>query len=385
MLKTIKNYNFAQKIVLLRCDFNAPIRKRKVLDNFKIQRALPTINYLQESGAKIVLLSHLGRPKGRRELSLKPIGKEISKLLGCEVEFCNKVIGRKVRRKVSKIKPKGILLLENLRFHKGELKNSIKFARVLADLGDVYVSEAFSVCHRRHASIARLPKLMPHFVGLGFAREIEVLSKVVQNPERPFCVIIGGQKAPSKIGILHNFLKNTDHILLGGKTANLILAVKGQAVNQPWPSDEVVFQLKRFDLTSNKLQLPFDVVVSTDSRDSGQARQTGPANVRQEERIFDIGEDTISTYKAIIAQSKTILWAGALGLVENEKFSHGTEQIAKAITRNTSALKIVGGGDTVAFLRKHGLTSGFSYLSTGGGAMLAFLAGSPLPGLRALQ
>jgi len=391
-MNSLKDFNFQNKRVLVRCDLNVPIAGGRVLDDFKIQRVLRTLTYLKKAGAKIILLSHLGRPDQNQKskiknqkYTLKPVAAKLEELLKDKVKFSKKCIGRKAKKEVKKLKPGGILLLENLRFEKGEEKNDQKFAKALAELGDVYVAEAFAVCHRQHASVAVLPKLLPHFAGFEFEKEIEVLSQISQNPVRPLVVIIGGVKIASKIKVIEKFLKISDHLLFGGQIANVILRVKGICLGKPWPDEAVIKVIEKLNLTDTKIHLPVDVVVSPDETGEIYIHQTAPGSVRKDEGIFDIGKETIQTFSGIIKGAGTLFWSGPLGMYENEKFSQGTREIGRAIARTHNAFRIVGGGDTVAAVRKFNLLDKFSYVSTGGSVMLAFLAGEKLPGLEALK
>jgi len=387
MLKTLRDYNFKNKRVFVRCDFNVPLEKGKVSDDFRIQKNLPTIEYLKNQGARIILASHLGRPQekgGSKNYSLKPVKERLEELLKEKIIFSKKVVGWRARRKVNKLKNGEILLLENLRFEKGEESNDESFAKKLAELADCYVMEAFSVSHRNHASVSLLPKLLPSFAGFLFEKEIEVLSKIVHSPERPLVVIIGGAKIESKIKAIDKFLKIADHILFGGKVADFILRVKGISVGKPWPQYHAVSIIEKMDLTNPKIHLPVDVIASPDASGSVYTRETGVGSVRKDEDVFDIGKETVSTFSEIIKEAGTIFWSGPFGVFENEKFSEGTKKIGEAIGENKKAFKVVGGGDTIRALRKFNLLDKFSFVSTGGGAMLSFLAGEKLPGIEAL-
>lgn len=391
-MKFLKDSNLQAKQAFVRCDFNVPIKNGEVLDDFKIQRTLKTIGFLKKAGAKIILTSHLGSPltterkKQRlKEFTLKPIQKKLQELLKEEVRFSKRCIGRKAKKEIKRLKNGQVLILENLRFEKGEEENNENFAKELAELGDVYVNEAFSCSHRNHASIVALPKLLPHFVGLNFEKEIEVLSRVSQNPEHPLVVIIGGVKIASKIEVIKKFLEICDHLLLGGKIVNTILRVKGISIGRPWPEEEVVKVIKKINLTDPKIHLPVDVLVSPDISGQVYIRNTGPGSVRNDEGIFDIGIETINTFSEIIKQAQTIFWSGPLGVFENEKFEKGTREIAKIIGESKEAFTVAGGGDTVRALKKFNLLDNFSFVSTGGSAMLAYLTGEKLPGIEALK
>jgi len=282
------------------------------------------------------------------------------------------------------LKPGQILLLENLRKKRGETANDEKFSKDLAGLAEVYVGEAFGVCHRNHASIVGVPKFLPHFIGFECEQEFNVLSSILENPERPLVVIIGGSKVASKLVMIEKFLPQADYLLFGGKTANILLTIKGISPGRPWPDKRVVEVLNKIDLTNSKIHLPLDVAAALDEKGE-MARQTAPGMVRKEEEIFDIGPATIEKFLEIIKTAKTIFWSGDMGMVENPKFRGGTKAIAQGICENTSALKVAGGGDTVAFVRSESLEEGFSYLSTGGSALLEFIAKGTLPGIEALK
>lgn len=384
-MKSLRDYNFKNKRVIVRCDFNVPIEQGKVLDNFRIKKSIETIRYLQERKAKIILITHLGISQKNEKASLKAIQKELEKLLGKRIKFSKKVLSRESKRKAKRLRAGKILLLGNLRMEKGEEKNDEKFARKLAQFGDYYVNEAFSVSHREHASIVLLPKFLPHAIGLGFKKEIEVLSQISKNAQRPLCVIIGGIKIDSKIRVIEKFLHKADHVLLGSYIANNILRVKGICIGRTWPSKEAVKIIEKLSLTNPKIHLPMDVLVSPDRTGELYIRETGPGSMRKDEDIFDIGGDTVRTFSKIIYEAKTIFWSGPMGLFENKKFSKGTSRIAEAISRNKQAFKVIGGGDTICAVKKFGFLEDFSFISAGGGAMLVFLSGEELPGLKALS
>lgn len=392
MFRSINDYNFHNKRTLLRCDFNVPIHNGRILDDFKIQKPLFTIKFLSKAGAKIIILSHFGSPsdfksqkQAREKCTLKPVHKRLEKLLQEKVAFASESSLRKIESRIKKMKPGDILLLENLRFREEEEDNSPVFAEELARLGDAFVGEHFSVCHRKNASVSLLPKLLPRFAGPELLKEIEMLSRVFDNPPRPLVAVIGGSKTASKIKVASSLLKSTDFLLLGGKIANVILTVKGIAVGRPWPSEDIVQLIRRFALTDNKIYLPVDVLASSDVTGKELIRETAPGMVRTDENIFDIGAETIHTFSEIINYAGSIFWVGPLGLCEQEPFSKGTKAIARAIVNSKAELKILGGGETVSAVRSFGLSSGFDFISVGGGAMLAFLAKERMPGLEALK
>ncbi|MDD5146499.1 MAG: phosphoglycerate kinase [Candidatus Pacebacteria bacterium] len=389
---SLKDFNFTNKRVLVRCDFNVPIKYGQVGDDFRIKRSLPTVFYLKRAGAKIILMSHLGRPQeptrgslfSSQPLSLKPVKKRLEELVKDKLQFYSKSTGPLLERKVNKMKGGQIILLENLRFNKGEEANDLHLAMQLAKLGDFYINEAFSVCHREHASVALLPKLLPHCPGLELADEVEFLSKIRDNPQRPFTVIIGGAKLDSKMKVIDKFVALADHILFGGDVADVILAVKGICLGCSWPAREVIEKIQYLKITSSKIHLPIDAIISPDRTGKSYTREGAPGTLRYDEEILDIGPETIKKFGEIIKGSATIFWSGPLGLVENERFERGTVEVARILAQNKRALKVLGGGDTVPVLNKHGLMNSFSFISVGGGAMLSFLAREKMPGLAAL-
>ncbi len=377
MFRSLNDYNFFNKKVLVRCDFNVAIQKGKVVDDFKIKRAQKTIAYLKESGAKIILASHIEKEGFFNRATLRPVLSILGEMFGEKILFSPKCVGKKVMKMTEGLKPGQILLLENLRFNKGEKKNSEKFAKELAILADVYVGEAFSCCHRKHASIVSCPKFIPHFIGFECEREVSVLGSLIERPEKPLVVLIGGAKVEAKLIMIKKFLPIADYLLFGGKIANVLLSVKGITLNHQEISCETKEILSQINLTDQKIHLPLDVHTTT--------RQTAPGAVKREEEIFDVGGETVEKFSDILKTAKTIFWSGNFGLTENPKFKNGTLKIAKAITQNKEALKVAGGGETISFIRGEGLEDDFSFLSVGGSALLEFIANNTLPGIEALK
>ena len=340
-MKTLKDFNFKNKRVLIRCDFNLPLNKKgQIEDDFRMGQTIPTIEYLIEKQAKLILMSHLGNPKARvvESLRLTPIQDKLTEHLDFSVTKALDCIGREIEEQIQEMMPGEILLLENLRFHKEEEEGDFSFAKELAKLADIYINDAFGACHRAHASIIGVPKYLPSAAGLLLEKEIKILSKVFENPLRPLVAIIGGKKIESKSRAIERFLEKADYLLVGGKIADVI------------------------SIKSDKLCLPIDKTTS-----------------------LDIGPETIKMFSGIIKKAKTILWSGPLGYFEDPKYERGTKEIAQEIVKNKKAFKIAGGGDTVFALSKFGLREKFNHISTGGGAMLAFLGGEELPGLKALN
>ncbi len=387
-MKTLKDLNVKNKRVLVRCDFNVPLNEKgKIEDDFRIKQVIPTIEYLVKKGAKVILMSHLGRPEGKvvESLRLTPVQKKLAEYLDAPVAKAADCIGKKIEKQTIKMKEGEILLLENLRFHKEEEKNYGNFAKEISNLADIYVNDAFGVSHRAQASIVGVSKYLPSAAGLLFEKEVKILSRVLKNPWRPLIAIIGGVKIESKIKVIKQFLEKADHLLIGGKIANAILTVKGIYVGKPWPSKEAIKEIEKFKLTSTKLHLPVDAIASPDETGQFYTRELAPARVRKDEKLLDIGPETIKMFSKIIKDAKMIVWSGPLGLFEEPLFEKGTKAIAEEIAKNHRAFKIVGGGETVSALSKFGLREKFDHISTGGGAMLSFLSGEEFPGLKVLE
>ena len=395
-MKTLKDFNFKGKRVLVRCDFNVPLDdKGNILDDFRIRETIPTIEYLIKKGAKIILISHLERPGGRvvESLRLTPVQNKLMEYLDLSITKAADCIGKEVEDWISQMQPGEILLLENLRFHNGEEANEENFAKELAKLADIYINDAFGACHRNHASIVLLPKYLPSGAGLLLEKEIKVLSKILKRPWRPLVAIIGGIKISTKIKVIEKFLEKADHLILGGQIANSIL--EGKGLHSPTAflpeglAPELIKKIEEINLTNPKLHLPVDGVISLADLKAGlqenYLRKGAIGQVRKEEMVYDIGPETIKFFSQIIKEAKMILWSGPLGMYEEKKFEVGTKEIAENIIRNYSAFKIAGGGDTVSAIAKFGLIDKFDHISTGGGAMLEFLAGKKLPGIEALR
>lgn len=387
-MRTIKQIDVRSQKVLVRCDFNAPLdEKGNIADNFRILKTLPTINYLIEKNAKIILASHLGSPKGKDlKYSLKPVARELSRLLGREVLFVKDCIGPEIEKAVKNMQERQIILLENLRFYKEEKENDAVFAKKLASLADIFIQDGFGVCHRKHASVAGIPCFLPSAAGMLLEEEIRVLDKVLKDPFRPLVAIIGGAKISTKIKVIKKFLDKADHLIIGGKIANTILAIKGICVRDPLPqeAEEVLKEAEELNLTDPKMHLPVDGVMSLANLDEKYLRTGAVGTVRKEEEIFDVGPETISNFKNIIASAKMIIWNGPLGYSEISPFEKSSMEIAKAI-KQSKAFSIAGGGETIEFVSRIGMIEAFSHISTGGGAMLGFLSGDALPGIEALR
>ncbi|MBU1131592.1 phosphoglycerate kinase [Patescibacteria group bacterium] len=371
------------KKVLLRVDFNVPLKKGKIIDDFRIKSGLPTIKYLLNKGAAVIILNHLGRPKGKvtAELSNKPVSQRLSKLLKKKVIQLDEVVGAKSSKTVKSLKLGQIVMLENVRFHHREEKNCKRLARTLASYADLFVNDAFAVCHRKASSVSAITEYLPSYAGLLLESEIENLSKVLESKVKPKVAIIGGAKLETKVKVITNLLKKMDYVLVGGAIANNFFKAKGYEVGKSLVDDEYVPVAKK--LLKNKLIIPEDVAVA--KKISAKSKSiVKPANqVNQSEIILDIGPKSVKKFTTIIKKSKMVVWNGPLGYFEIAKFKKASSQIAKAIAGSKTE-SIIGGGETVQLIEGLGLKNKFSFVSTGGGAMLEFLEGKMLPGIRPL-
>ncbi len=385
-MKTVRDFKVKKKRVLVRCDFNVALDKEgNILDDFRIEKTIPTIEYLIKNGAKVILMSHLGRPDGKKveTLKLDKVQERLTEYLDLSVTKAPDCVGKEIEEYTKELQAGEILLLENLRFHKEETQGNKEFAQKLSKLADLYINDAFGVSHRSHASVTGVPKFLTSGVGLLLEKEIKVLSGLIQDPDQPLVSIIGGAKVETKIKLLKKLLEDKTHLLLGGVLANTVLKAKKVGIGQSKIEPKMVELAKKMDLTNSKLHLPVDVLVaSNSSKNSFFIRAIG--EVKKGESIFDIGPDTCELFENIIKRAKTIFWNGPLGMIEKKDFSKGTLKIAQAVA-GSDAFSVVGGGETVEFLNKKGLSSEFNHVSTGGGAMLCFLSGEKLPGLEALK
>lgn len=380
--------NLSGKRVLVRDDFNITIDNNgKILDDFRIRASLPTIKYLLERQAKIILMSHFGRPAGKvvESMRLTPIQKTLADYLKVPIKKANDCIGQEVENLISQMSSGDILLLENLRFHPGEETNEDNFTKKLAELGDIYVNDAFGACHRAHASIFGITRYLPSYAGLLLQKEVEVLSRVLQNPDRPLVVVIGGAKISTKIKLIQEYLDKADHIILGGALANTVLHAQGLAIGKSMIEKEVVPEVKKLKITDTKLHIPIDVIASVDKTGEAACRIAPVGKIGENELILDIGPETENIFNSVVKTSKMVIWNGPMGLFEVEAFAHGTRAMAESIASCSSCFSIVGGGETTCFLEAFGLIDKFSHISTGGGAMMEFLAGDKLPGIVALE
>lgn len=390
MKKTVKDIPLRGKRVLVRVDFNVPLDdKRKITDDTRIVESLPTIKYIMDNGGKVILMSHLGRPKGGvdPQFTLDPVAEKLSTLLKKDVKKLDECIGEDVEEAVRNMKDGDVILLENLRFHKEEEKNDPAFAKQLASLGDVFVMDAFGTCHRAHASTEGVTKYLPSVAGFLVQKEIEYFEKVTKHPEKPFALILGGAKVADKIPVIENMLDKIDFLLIGGAMAYTFLKSRLKGVGNSRVENEMLDTVKRiFDLASKKnvsIFLPKDHVVATEIKENAKAKVV-KEHIPDGWIGLDIGPETIKSYEAVLKESKTIVWNGPMGLFEMKQFSKGTMEIAKFIAK-LNATTVIGGGDTAAAVNQFKLGSKMSHISTGGGASLEYLEGKVLPGIAALN
>ena len=384
--------NIEGKRVLLRVDFNVPINDGSITETSRIQKVLPAIKSLINKKAKVIIVSHLGRPKGKivPELTLEPIAKKLSSYLDQNVTFLDESTGKNVVEKSKEIQNGKVLLLENLRFCKEEELNTESFAKELSKNGDIYINEAFSCSHRAHASVSQITKHIDSFAGKMLFEEVNFIKMLTSNAKKPVTCIIGGAKISTKIGVLSNLIKKMENIIIVGAMANNFIKYKGYNIGKSLFEKNQEHLLKEITENCKKnncnLVLPEDAIVAKDNKSKGQLKTLD--KIDDSDLILDIGEKTINKISEIIDKSKTILWNGPAGYFEIEEFSSGSHEIAKKITKNTknkSILSIAGGGDTVAAINKFNCSDGFTYISTAGGAFLELLEGKILPGIKVLE
>jgi phosphoglycerate kinase len=414
--KTVRDIDVNGKRVLVRVDYNVPLNAGRILDDSRIRATLPTIAYLREQHAKVILMSHLGRPKGRDEaLSLRPVAKRLGDLLGGEaslrrpgvdhgdtsspesgaslhegaVQMTDCCVGADVQRAAHSLAEGEVLLLENLRFHPEEETNDPEYAKALASLGEVYVNDAFGTAHRAHASTEGVARLLPAVAGFLMEKEIEFLSRAVENPERPYAAIIGGAKVSTKMAVLEHLLSKVDKLLIGGGMANTFLKAEGFNVGESLIEGGYLEQardvMRQADEKGVRLLLPADVIVAERFAADSPARRVSVKDVPEGWRIMDVGETTIDVFARALQDCRMVVWNGPMGVIEMAPFAHGSHRLAGVIANLREATTIIGGGETAAVVEQVGLASRFSHVSTGGGASLEFLEGKELPGVAALM
>lgn len=387
--KTVRDIDVAGKKVLLRCDLNVPLDKQtgEITDDLRITASIPTIQYLLEQGAAVICCSHLGRPKGevKPEMSLAPVAKRMSELLGKEVKMVGDVLDDRAKTAANNLKSGEIILLENLRFHKEETKNDPEFAKSLASLADVYVSDAFGTVHRAHASTAGVADYLPAVSGLLVAKELEILGGALDNPKRPFVAILGGAKVSDKLAVIENLLNKADTVIIGGGMAYTFIKAEGGEIGKSLCEDEKLDYVrdmkKRAEEKGVKLLLPVDTIAGKEF--SADTEPLTAENIGSDMMGLDIGPETVKVYEKEIQNAETVVWNGPMGVFEFENFAGGTKAIAKALAES-GAVSIVGGGDSAAAVRQMGLSDKMTHISTGGGAALEFLEGKELPGITCL-
>ena len=389
--KTVKDIDLKEKKVFVRCDFNVPMdENQNITDNTRIKAALPTIKYLLEQNCKIILASHLGRPKGevKPEFSLKPVAKELSRLLGKEVIMANDVIGEDAMSKASNLKEGEIMLLENVRFHREETDNDPEFAKKLASMAEIFVNDAFGTAHRAHASTTGIADYIPGVAGFLIEKELKFLGNAINNPERPFVAILGGAKVSDKIGVIDSLLDKVDTLMIGGGMAYTFFKAQGYNVGNSLceveKTDLALEAMEKAKAKGVKLLLPIDTKIGKEFKPDTESKTVAWTEIPDEWEGFDIGEKTIEMFKNELQSAKTVIWNGPLGLFEFDQFAIGTNEIAKTLA-DLEATTIIGGGDSAAAVTKAGLADKMTHISTGGGASLEFLEGKKLPGIECLQ
>ena len=390
--KTIKDIEVSGKKVLVRCDFNVPLDKETgvITDNRRIRGALPTINYLLENNAKVILCSHLGRPKGEfnEKYTLKPVAEELSKLLGKEVKLSKDVIGEDAENLCANVKEGEVVLLENVGFHSEEEKNDPEFAKKLASFAEIYVNDAFGTAHRAHATTAGVADYLPAVSGFLIEKELEFLGGALENPEKPFIAILGGAKVSDKIGVIENLLEKVDTLIIGGGMAYTFLKAQGYSVGTSICEEDKLDLAKdllaKAEAKGVKLVLPEDNHVAKEYSNDAEDKIVSSYEIPDDFMGLDVGPKTIEKFSKIVKDARTVLWNGPLGVCEFPKYEVGTKAVAK-ILAESNAITVIGGGDSAAAIEKLGLADKMTHISTGGGASLEFLEGKVLPGIDCLE
>jgi phosphoglycerate kinase len=389
-LRTLQNTDVSGKRVLMRADFNVPLKNGTITDDTRIQAALRSIQYILDEGASLVLVSHLGRPKGEKkpEFSLKPVAERLNELLDGAVTMAEDVIGPTVEKQVSELRPGRVLLLENVRFYKEETKNDPEFARTLAEFGDVFVNDAFGTAHRAHASTEGVTKYLPSCAGFLIEKEVSFFQPILDDPQKPMVAVIGGAKVSTKIAVLESLLPNCATFIIGGGMAYTFLKARGVEVGKSLVEEEYIATAEQFlkaaEQRGTEIVLPLDHVVASEFDAEATPEPVDGEAVPSDKLAMDIGPKTIAAAVKAIAAARTVVWNGPMGVFEFERFSVGTQKVAEAIAQS-DGMTVVGGGDSVAAANEFGLADKLDHVSTGGGASLEFLEGKTLPGIIALQ
>jgi phosphoglycerate kinase len=390
---TVRDVDVSGKRVFVRVDFNVPLEDGKVTDDSRIRAALPTIKYLLGHGARVILASHLGRPDGKvlDGLRLRPVAERLSQLLGRTIPVTGDALGIGTVDAVKRLRNGEALLLENLRFHAAEEKNDPAFARQLADYAEIYVNDAFGTAHRAHASTVGVAQLLPAYAGFLMEREIQMLSRLLEDPERPFAAIVGGAKISGKLKVLDTLLSKVDLLVLGGGMANTFLLAQGKSIGKSLAEHDMVEEARRVladaERQGVRIILPVDVIVAKEVTRGTEYKTLNAEKIPASWHIVDVGEATRAIMEAALGDAKTVFWNGPLGVFEIPSFAHGTKAIARFLAEraDAGATVVVGGGDSVAAIQQQGLADRFTHISTGGGASLEFLEGRELPGITVIQ
>ena len=389
--KSVKDIDVKGKVVFCRVDFNVPMKDGQVTDETRIRAALPTIQYLSEQGAKVVLASHLGRPKGEvvEELRLNAVAEKLQELSGKNVVKTDEAYGDAVKAEIAKLEEGGLLLLENVRFYAGEEKNDPELAKAFADLADVYVNDAFGAAHRAHASTEGIAKHIPAVAGFLMEKDLEVLGKALSNPDRPFTAIIGGAKVKDKIGVIDNLLDKVDNLIIGGGLAYTFIKALGHDVGKSLLEEDKIDLAKSYLETAKEkgvnFYMPVDVVVADDFSNDANTQVVSIDSIPSDWEGLDAGPKTREIYADVIKNSKLVIWNGPMGVFELDTFAGGTKAVAEALAEANDTYSVIGGGDSAAAVEKFNLADKMSHISTGGGASLEFMEGKELPGVVALN
>ncbi len=387
----LRDLDVKGKKVFVRADFNVPLDGDKITDDTRIRSALPTIEYLLDNGAKVILASHLGRPKGKpsEKYSLSPVAKRLSQLLGKEVKIAGDCVGPEVQAQAAKLQPGEVLLLENLRFHAEEEKNDPEFAKQLASLADLYVNDAFGTAHRAHASTAGIAQYLTAAAGFLLEKELKFLGGALENPQRPFVAILGGAKVSDKIGVIQNLLGKVDKLIIGGGMAYTFLKSRGLGIGKSLLEADKIDLARRLEAEAKargvQLLLPVDVIVADEFAETSNHKAVSVEEIPADWEGMDIGPKTIQLFRQALVGAKTVVWNGPLGVFEMKPFSLGTKAIAQTLAELEDATTIIGGGDSAAAVEQLGYADKITHISTGGGASLEFLEGKELPGVAALS
>ncbi|WP_163183012.1 phosphoglycerate kinase [Neobacillus sedimentimangrovi] len=389
--KSVRDVDVKGKRVFCRVDFNVPMQDGKITDDTRIRAALPTIQYLMDQGAKVILASHLGRPKGKvvEEMRLTPVALRLSELLGKEVKKTEEAYGESVKAVIETMNEGDVLLLENVRFYPGEEKNDPELAKAFVELADIYVNDAFGAAHRAHASTEGIAHHLPAVSGFLMEKELEVLGKALSNPERPFTAIIGGAKVKDKIGVIENLLELVDNLIIGGGLAYTFVKAKGHEIGKSLLEEDKIDLANSFMEKAKQkgvnFYMPVDVIVADDFSENANTKAVAIEEIPADWEALDIGPKTREIYRDVIQKSKLVIWNGPMGVFEIDKFAGGTKAVAEALAEAEDTYSVIGGGDSAAAVEKFGLGDKMNHISTGGGASLEFMEGKALPGVVALN